>query len=424
VFRGGVFVNKENIITDTIDKYEKYVNPAVAKLFRFMGLSTIEWQASGYKVQDIEGKEYIDCLGGYGVFSLGHRHPKVVEAVKKQLDRMPLSSKVLFDKPMADLSALLAEITPGDLQYSFIVNSGTEAVEGALKLARIYTEKTKIVSTINAFHGKTFGSLSATGRDLFRDPFKPLMEGFTHVPFGSIQAMEKAVDDETAAVILEPIQGEGGIIVPPEDYLSAVRRICDKHKALLICDEVQTGLGRTGKIFAIDHYGVVPDILTTAKALGGGVMPIGAFTARKHLWDKYITSPFLHTTTFGGNPLACAAAVAAIHVLLDEGLPENAAKVGGYFIERLSEVQQKYPEVIKEVRGKGLMIGIEVTKEGIGGYFMAELISKGILVAYTLNNPKVIRIEPPLMIDKEVVDTVVAVIDAAAGQANDMLEDL
>lgn len=417
-------MNKENIITDTIDKYEKYVNPAVAKLFRFMGLSTIEWQASGYKVQDIEGKEYIDCLGGYGVFSLGHRHPKVVEAVKKQLDRMPLSSKVLFDKPMADLSALLAEITPGDLQYSFIVNSGTEAVEGALKLARIYTEKAKIVSTINAFHGKTFGSLSATGRDLFRDPFKPLMEGFTHVPFGSIQAMEKAVDDETAAVILEPIQGEGGIIVPPEDYLSAVRRICDKHKALLICDEVQTGLGRTGKIFAIDHYGVVPDILTTAKALGGGVMPIGAFTARKHLWDKYITSPFLHTTTFGGNPLACAAAVAAIHVLLDEGLPENAAKVGGYFIERLSEVQQKYPEVIKEVRGKGLMIGIEVTKEGIGGYFMAELISKGILVAYTLNNPKVIRIEPPLMIDKQVVDTVVAVIDAAAGQANDMLEDL
>lgn len=417
-------MNKESIITDTIDKYEKYVNPAVAKLFRFMGLSTIEWQASGYKVQDIEGKEYIDCLGGYGVFSLGHRHPKVVEAVKEQLDRMPLSSKVLFDKPMADLSALLAEITPGDLQYSFIVNSGTEAVEGALKLARIYTEKTKIVSTINAFHGKTFGSLSATGRDLFRDPFKPLMEGFTHVPFGSIQAMEKAVDDETAAVILEPIQGEGGIIVPPEDYLPAVRRICDKHKALLICDEVQTGLGRTGKIFAIDHYDVVPDILTTAKALGGGVMPIGAFTARKHLWDKYITSPFLHTTTFGGNPLACAAAVAAIHVLLDEGLPENAAKVGGYFIERLSEVQQKYPEVIKEVRGKGLMIGIEATKEGIGGYFMAELISKGILVAYTLNNPKVIRIEPPLMIDKEVVDTVVAVIDAAAGQANDMLEDL
>lgn len=421
---GGVCMDKDSMITDTIDKYEKYVNPAVAKLFRFMGLSTIEWQASGYMVQDIEGKEYIDCLGGYGVFSLGHRHPKVVEAVKQQLDKMPLSSKVLFDKPMADLSALLAEITPGDLQYSFIVNSGTEAVEGALKLARIYTEKTKIVSTINAFHGKTFGSLSATGRDLFRDPFKPLMEGFMHVPFGSIADMEKAVDDETAAVILEPIQGEGGIIVPPEDYLSAVRRICDKHKALLICDEVQTGLGRTGKIFAVDHYGVVPDILTTAKALGGGVMPIGAFTARKHLWDKYITSPFLHTTTFGGNPLACAAAVAAIHVLQEEGLPENAANVGGYFLERLSEVQQRYPDVIKEVRGKGLMIGIEVTKEGIGGYFMAELISKGILVAYTLNNPKVIRIEPPLIIDKKVVDTVVAVIDAATEQANDMLEDL
>lgn len=417
-------MDKEKIIAETIDKYEKFVNPAVAKLFRFMGLSTVEWQASGINIQDIDGKKYIDCLGGYGVFSLGHRHPKVIEAVKEQLDRMPLSGKILFDKPMADLAALLAEITPGDLQYSFIVNSGTEAVEGALKLAKICTGKAKIVSTVNAFHGKTLGALSATGRDLFRDPFKPLMQGFVHVPFGSIDDLVQQVDAETAAVIVEPIQGEGGIIVPPENYLMEVRQICDEHKALLICDEVQTGLGRTGKMFACEHYGVVPDILTTAKALGGGVMPIGAFTARPHLWEQYITSPFLHTTTFGGNPLACVAAVAAITALREEKLPERAAQIGKYFFDELVKIQQAYPDVITEVRGKGLMIGIEVAKEGIGGFFMSELIAHNILVAYTLNNPKVIRIEPPLIITKETVDVVVAAIAAASEQANDMLEDL
>lgn len=417
-------MDNEQIISETIDKYEKYINPAVAKLFRFMGLATIEWEAKDNIIRDIDGKEYIDCLGGYGVFSLGHRHSKVVDAVKKQLDYMPLSSKVLFDKPMADLAALLAEITPGDLQYSFIVNSGTEAVEGALKLARIHTGRNKIVSTINSFHGKTFGSLSATGRELFREPFKPLLAGFSHVPFGDIEALEQAVDDDTAAVIVEPIQGEGGIIVPPDSYLPNVRRLCDRHQALLICDEVQTGLGRTGKMFAVDHYNVVPDILTTAKALGGGVMPIGAFTARPHIWEKFITSPFVHTSTFGGNPLACAAAIATITVLREENLIQRAADTGEYVIGLLQKLQQAYPDVIKEVRGKGLMIGLELTKEGIGGLLLSELIAKGVLVAYTLNNPKVIRVEPPLIIEKAMMDKVVNAFSSAVEYANSMLEDL
>ena len=208
-----------------------------------------------------------------------------------------MSSKVLFNMPMANLAELLAKITPGDLQYSFFVNSGTEAVEGALKLARIHTGKTKVISTVNAFHGKTYGSLSATGRDMFREPFFPLLEGFVHVPFGDAAAMEEAIDEDTAAVIIEPIQGEGGIIVPADDYLPTVREICDRRNVLLICDEVQTGLGRTGQMFAVDHYGVTPDIITTAKALGGGVMPIGAYIARPHIYEKYITSPFLHTST-------------------------------------------------------------------------------------------------------------------------------
>lgn len=416
--------NKNNIAAETIEKYEKYVNPALARLFRFMGLSTVEWEAEGETIRDNAGNEYIDCLGGYGVFSLGHRHPVVIEAVKKQLDVMPLSSKILFNKPMADLCELLAKITPGDLQYSFICNSGTEAVEGALKLARVHTGRSDVVATINAFHGKTFGALSVTGRALFCEPFKPLLPSVTHVPFGDISALEAVITERTAAVILEPIQGEGGIIVPPDDYLLKVRRLCDGQGTLLICDEVQTGLGRTGRMFACEHYGVVPDILTIAKALGGGVMPIGAFIARTAVWDKFCISPFLHTSTFGGNPLACAAANAAIEVLLTENLAECALVSGAYFMERLQVLAKKYPEVITAVRGKGLMLGVEFTKEGIGGFLMAELISQGILVAYTLNNPLVIRIEPPLNIRRTTIDKVVMAFTDAVVRAQAMIDDL
>ncbi len=412
------------IIDETIEKYEKYINPAVAKLFRFMGLSTVEWAAQGALITDIEGKDYIDCLGGYGIFSLGHRHPKVVDAVKIQLDMMPMSSKVLFDKPMADLAEILAEITPGDLQYSFFVNSGTEAVEGAIKLARLHSGKHNIISMNNSFHGKTLGALSATGRDLFREPFQPLLQGFQHVEFGNIESLSNAINSDTAAIIVEPIQGEGGIIVPPDDYLPQVRSLCDEKDVLLICDEVQTGLGRTGKMFAIDHYNVVPDIITTAKALGGGVMPIGAFTARPKVWNKLIESPFLHTSTFGGNPLACAAAIAAINVIKSESLVANAEVLGLRFMNGLNQLKDRFSAVVSNVRGKGLMIGIELKKEGIGGFLMSELIAQGVLVAYTLNNPKVIRIEPPLVISPEQVDYVLNAFDKALSNANQIVEDL
>ena len=319
---------KAEWVSETISNYEQFINPSVAKLFRLMGLSTIEWTALGSIITDSDGKEYIDCLGGYGVFSLGHRHPVVLAAVKEQLERMPLSSKVFFSKPLADAAANLARVTPGNLQYSFFGNSGAEAVEGALKLARIATGRKKVIAANNSFHGKSMGALSATGRDLFRDPFLPLLEQFFHVSFGDSAALAAVLDETTAAVILEPVQGEGGIIVPPDDYLPAVRKLCDSYGTLLICDEVQTGLGRTGAMFAVDHYHVVPDIMTVAKALGGGIMPVGAFIATEKVWQPYIESPFLHTSTFGGNPLAAAAAVAAIRVIEQEGLAEQSAEKG------------------------------------------------------------------------------------------------
>lgn len=415
---------KTMFVEETISKYEKYINPAQAKLFRFMGLASVEGHAEGWTITDSEGREFIDCLGGYGMFALGHRHPKVVEAVEKALHTMPMCGKVLFNRPMADLAEALAEITPGDLQYSFFVNSGTEAVEGCLKVARLATKRKKFVAANNAFHGKTMGSLTATGRDLYREPFKPLLDGFTHVPFGNIAAMESAVDEETAAVILEPIQGEGGIIIPPAGYLRQVKELCEAKGALFIADEVQTGIGRTGAWFGVNHEDVKPDLMACAKALGGGVMPIGAIIGTPRAWQGLIEAPFLHTSTFGGNQLACAAGVAAISVIKEENLLERGAETGAYLKAGLESIAAEFPSVISEVRGRGMMIGIELTKEGAGGMLMSLMIDKSIIVAYTLNNPKVIRMEPPLIMPKEVVDYVLELFRDAVATTASVIEDL
>jgi putrescine aminotransferase len=391
---------------EILAKYESFINPGLARLLRFMGLSAVEREADGSVVTDWEGKPMIDCVGGYGTFTLGHRHPRVIAAVEEQLKKMPLSSKVMLSEPMAELAEKLARITPGDLTYTFVCNSGTEAVEGAIKLARIATGRTRIISMLNSFHGKTMGSLSASGKDLYRAPFQPLLPGFAHVPFGDPDLLENAMDEDTAAVILEPIQGEAGIIVPPPGYLKRVRELCDRKGILLIADEVQTGMGRTGMMFACEEERVVPDIMCLAKALGGGVMPIGAFVARPHLYVRYNDAPLLHTSTFGGNPLACAAANAAIDVLLEEKLYEEAAVKGNYLISRLSMLAEEYPGTIAEVRGKGLMIGVEFANEAVGGIAMSELIENGVLTAFALNNLRVTRIEPPLNIEKHQIEQV------------------
>lgn len=413
-----------NYVEETISKYEKYINPAQAKLFRFMGLGSIEASAEGWTITDSEGRQFTDFLGGYGMFAVGHRNPKVVEAVERELHGMPMCGKVLFNRPMADLAEALAEITPGDLQYSFFVNSGTEAVEGCLKMARLATKRTKFVAAKDAFHGKTMGSLTATGRDLYRQPFQPLLNGFTHVPFGDAAALEAVVDEETAAVILEPIQGEGGIIVPPAGYLKQAKAICEAKGALLIADEVQTGIGRTGTWFGCNHDGVAPDLMACAKALGGGVMPIGAIVGSPKAWEGLIEAPFLHTSTFGGNQLACAAGVATIQYIKEENLLVRSSEVGAYLKAGLQKIAEEFPSVIKEVRGTGMMLGIELTKEGAGGMLMSLMIDKNVIVAYTLNNPKVIRMEPPLIVPKEVVDEVLAKFYDAVKMTADVIEDL
>lgn len=406
------------ITKETVDGFRENVNPGFLSYRKTVTkdgqFAAVEWSDNGACFKDVSGKEYIDCLGGFGIYNVGHRNPKVVKAVTDQLKHQALHSQDLLDPLRAMLAKILADITPGDLKYAFFTNSGTESVEAALKLAKMYSERTTFISTTRAFHGKSLGSLSGTAKGMFRKPFLPLIPGFRHVPFGDIEMMRKTfetcafVGEDVAAVILEPIQGEGGIILPPDNYLKEVRDLCDQFGALLIFDEVQTGMGRTGKMFAAELYDVVPDILCLAKAFGGGVMPAGAVVAKEEVFKSWFPNPFMHTTTFGGNPLACAAAIATIGVLIEENLPERAAVVGEYFLQELKEAAKGHEDKVQEIRGKGLMIGIEFHEDELGYEVSKGMFDRGILVAGTLINSKTIRIEPALNISYEEVDKVVS----------------
>ncbi|MEY3601932.1 MAG: hypothetical protein RL169_1176 [Armatimonadota bacterium] len=412
------------ITADVARKYQDYVNPTALNLLRLAGFDRVEHSGSGAIISDIEGNDYIDCLGGYGVFSLGHANEEIVDAVYAQLRQLPLSSKTFLNKPLADLAERLALLTPGDLQYSFFCNSGAEAVEGALKFARMATGRPAFISTHGSYHGKTLGALSASGRDKYKDPFRPLLETFHFVPFGDVAALEATIDDTIAAVILEPIQGENGIFVAPDGYIQAVRKLCDQHGALLILDEVQTGLGRTGRLFACEHSGVTPDILTLAKALGGGVMPIGAIVGTKAVWDKVFTvNPYLHTSTFGGNQAACTAALKTLEIIQRDALVARAEVAGERLMSGLTGVKADFPGILVDVRGRGLMIGVEFADADVGKLVIGSLVKGGVVAAYTLNNPEVMRFEPPLIITDEQIDRVVSVFRDAVLEIQQMLEE-
>ena len=406
---------------ETYENYRAYLNPPLARVMKLSG-SPVEVAAEGATITDHNGKTYLDFAGGYGVFTLGHRHPRVVAAVREQLEHIALSGRTMFNPLMGRLAKRLAEITPGDLAISFFANSGTEAVEGALKLARAATRREAIVTTDNAYHGKTLGALSASGRDAFRDPFLPLLEGVRRVPFGDAAALRAAVDTDVAAVIVEPVQGEGGVRIPPPGYLQAVRAACDAAGAVMIADEVQTGLGRCGALFACERDGVVPDVMTLAKGLSGGVMPIGAYIARPAVWNAaYAKQPLLHTSTFGGNELACAAALAALDVLIEDDLAANARARGGELLDAVRETMLRLPAVIADVRGAGLLVGVELRSEGYGGTIIPELLKRGVTAAWTLNAQRVIRLEPPLIVIAEQVAVAARAFDEAAHAAFEKL---
>ena len=373
-----------------------------------------EWTGAGAVFRDVLGREYIDCLGGYGMMDLGWSHPDVIAAVKAQLGRTPMPSQELIDPLRGVLARLMAEITPGDIKYSFFCASGTEAIEGALKLAKMYTRRSGFIVAVKAFHGQTMGSLSMIGKADFRQPAGLLYGGpVYYVPYGDAGAVEKQFDIchevgvDIAAVLMEPIQGEAGAIVPPDDFWPRLREVTRAYGALLIADEVQTGLGRTGKLWGVDHWNVAPDILAAGKSLGGGVMPVSAFCSTEEIWQVMMyPNPFIHTSTTGGGGLACSAAIAAINVTLRDRLWEVAAAKGAYLIRKLNALAAQYPQIYHGITGKGLLIGQHFNDAKIGYKVAAGLFKRGVLVAGTLTSAHTIRIEPPLVITYEQIDAV------------------
>lgn len=374
--------------------------------------ASVEWSGKGSTFTDVLGRKYIDWLGGFGMMDLGWCHPEVVDAVTAQLKRSPMPSQELIDPLRGVLGKLMAEITPGDLKYSWFAASGTEAIEAAIKIAKLYTGKSAFIVAVKAFHGKTMGSLSMMGKADYRQAMGLLYGGqIYHVPFGDADALEQQLDIcakvgiGVAAVLFEPIQGEAGAIVPPDDFWPRVRAVTKKYGVLLIADEVQTGLGRTGKLWGVNHWDVVPDILATAKSLGGGVMPVSAVTTTEEIFKPMMyPNPFMHTTTTGGGALACAAAIAAINITLRDRLWEGAATKGSYLIEKVTEIAEEFPQLYKEVTGRGLLIGQHFQSPELGYKIAAELFKRGVVVAGTLTSAQTIRIEPPLIIEQSEID--------------------
>lgn len=355
----------------------------------------------GATVWDDRGRAYVDCTSGHGVASLGHCHPRVVEAIARQAATLVTCQQSFANDRRAELLARLADLLPGELSRVFLCNSGAEAVEAALKFARLATGRTGVVAAMRGFHGRTFGALSATWDRRYREPFAPLVEGFSHVAFDDLPAVERTVDDRTAAVVVEIVQGEGGVRPGGTAYFEGLRRLCDERGAMLIFDEVQTGFGRTGRWFACEHHAVAPDLICLGKAIAGGV-PMGAVAVGPRVGALAAGS---HGSTFGGNPLACAAALATIAVIEDEGLVERAAESGGHLLDRLRRIDAP---VVREVRGLGLMVGLELRARVAP--LLAELERRGVLALPA--GPTVLRLLPPLTISRDEIDTVV---DALAG---------
>ncbi len=392
-------MDKKAIIEET----EKYYLPVFGRYPMVMELG------QGCRVWDNEGNEYVDAFAGIAVNSLGYNHPVLVKAISEQAAKLMHCSNLYYTEIQAKALRVVAEATGMD--RIFFANCGAEGNEGAMKLARKYgvskaPTKYKIISADESFHGRTFDTLAATGHDYYHVGYGPLSPGHVLVPYGDIKALEAQMDDDVCAILLEPIQGEGGVHVPSDEYLQQVRALCDKHDALLIFDEVQTGVARTGKWFAYMHSGVKPDVLTFAKGIGGG-FPVAGFAVPERL--AHVFKPGDHGGTFGGNPLACAAVYATLTTIKSEGLVDKVAEKGEYFKNELRKLQEKYPDKVTDVRGCGLMLGMEGAGEGKP--IVESCLANNVIVNCTAGN--VIRIVPPLIISKEEIDIVVAALDKA-----------
>jgi putrescine aminotransferase len=389
------------------ESYGRLINPAYPSFLNKLGLNKVAAKAQGATITDSEGNTYIDCVGGYGLFNLGHNNPDIIESLTDQLKEQQLLTKPLISEIQVRLAECIEKITPGELSCSFILNSGSEAIDCAIKLVRLHKSGKTIITAQKSFHGHTFGALTASGIPSFKRAFQPLLPGFISVPFGDIEALKKSITADTGAVLIEPIQHEAGILLPPNSYLQDVRKLCDEHGLILILDEIKTGFGKTGRMFACEHYDIVPDILVLGKSLGGGLIPAGAVIAVSHLWKRFGLSFPMSASSYAGNVLACRAGLSTIRYIQEGSLLEDCAKKGKMLLRSLRDCVSEHSNILQSAEGLGLLIGRETKSGKIALELAKEMVRRGIIMVPAFGNSSVLMVEPPLVISLQQIRTVV-----------------
>lgn len=398
---------------EIFDSYERHISPSYPAFLSKLGIEHTAVKAQGAVIFTSDGKEYLDCVSGYGLHNLGHNHPEIVQELINQLQANQQLSRPFIIEKQVELAEKLAEITPGDLSCTLFCNSGSEAVDSAMKLARLTKKNSVIISAQGAFHGYTYGAISASGIPSVKRSFAPLVPAVEQVPFGDVEALQEKISLETGAVLLEPIQHEAGVNTTSSGYFREVRRLCDQNNALLILDEIKTGFGKTGRMFACDIYGVVPDLLVLGKSMGGGIIPMGALVGKKRLWTKLGLSFPMTASSYAGNVLACAAALKTIEILESRDLLAHCRNMGEILFLALERAVQKYPGILKRVSGLGLLNGIQTASPRTAAQLVREMIAQGILVFHSFGSPSWVTIEPPLVISPEQISSIVRAFDNA-----------
>jgi putrescine aminotransferase len=406
-----MITEEQEIKAEIIARFARHVSSGKADFFANAGIDFVAGEREGIYLSDLHGGRLINCHCNGGVFNLGHRNPRILAALERALSKYDIGNHHLMSAPRAELAERLAAISPGDINRVVFGVSGGEAVDLALKLARGHTGRAEIVSALGGYHGHT-GLALAAGDEIYRKPFEPLSPGFAQVPFGDLAALEAAMGEDTAAVIYETIPATLGIAIPPEDFFAGVRRLCDRHRALMIMDEVQTGLGRCGKIWGIDTYGVTPDIIVTAKGLSGGIYPISA-TLYSHRLDSFFReNPFIHISTFGGSEAGCLVALEVLDILQEPGFLEHVRDMAVLFEAGFANLLDKHPKVLAEARQRGLMMGLKLADPRWGPWMTAAGFQTGLLTIYANNDPSVIQVLPPLIIQEDEARQVLYLLDS------------
>jgi putrescine aminotransferase len=419
--------NFHNLMTSPIElsedmnlfeSYGRLINPAYPSFLNKLGLNKIAAKAQGATITDSQGNTYIDCVGGYGLFNLGHNNPDIIESIIEQLTEQQLLTKPLISEIQVRLAECIEKITPGDLSCSFILNSGSEAIDCAIKLVRLHKGGKTIITAQKSFHGHTFGALTASGIPSFKRAFQPLLPGFISVPFGDIEALERSISADTGAVLIEPIQHEAGVLLPPDGYLQKVRELCDEHNLILILDEIKTGFGKTGRMFACEYYNIVPDVLVLGKSLGGGLIPAGAVVAKSHLFKRFGLSFPMSASSYAGNVLACRAVLATIRYIQESNLLSECEEKGRMLLRSFRDYVDEYPDILRSAEGLGLLIGIETQSGKTALELAKEMIQQGIIMVPAFGNSSVLMVEPPLVISFKQIRAVVDSFAAACANIN------